>query len=192
MTEGDDRHLLCMAVNDYTPSSRQLAYCYRCTNVGFINSSTSAAPWIVCKGAFIQDPPHSKPSTAAPAIGWQADCHQVVFSDELPFNLYDREVLQPKVILFLQSLSGAILQQDYARPHIAKTIRGMQLLPWPAYSPDMSPIEHMWDLVGWRLAHDLQLQKPNFCCVYKHNGFLFDSTSCRMAALIACVGYTKY
>ncbi|GFT31539.1 uncharacterized protein TNCV_609321 [Trichonephila clavipes] len=45
----DDQHLLCMAVNDRTASSRQLAYCYRCTNVGFVNSSTSAAPWIACK-----------------------------------------------------------------------------------------------------------------------------------------------
>ncbi|GFV94792.1 hypothetical protein TNCV_1027901 [Trichonephila clavipes] len=30
----------------------------------------------------------------------------------------------------------------------------MQLLLWPAYSPDMSPIEHVWDLVGRRLARD--------------------------------------
>ncbi|GFU81388.1 hypothetical protein TNCV_1380561 [Trichonephila clavipes] len=30
----------------------------------------------------------------------------------------------------------------------------MQLLPWPANSPDMSPIEHVWDLVGRRLARD--------------------------------------
>ncbi|PRD24850.1 UNVERIFIED_CONTAM: hypothetical protein NCL1_42587 [Trichonephila clavipes] len=30
----------------------------------------------------------------------------------------------------------------------------MQLLPWPAYSPDMSPIEHVWDLVGRRLVRD--------------------------------------
>ncbi|GFW92484.1 transposable element Tcb2 transposase [Trichonephila clavipes] len=30
----------------------------------------------------------------------------------------------------------------------------MQLLPWPAYSPDMSPIEHVGDLVGRRLVHD--------------------------------------
>ncbi|GFX66069.1 hypothetical protein TNCV_4102091 [Trichonephila clavipes] len=63
-----------MAVNDRTASSRQLVgstlvYCYICTNVGFVNSSTSATPWIACKGTFIQDPPHGKPSTAASAIG---------------------------------------------------------------------------------------------------------------------------
>ncbi|GFV18828.1 hypothetical protein TNCV_4757151 [Trichonephila clavipes] len=28
----------------------------------------------------------------------------------------------------------------------------MQFLPWPSYSPDMSPIEHVGDLIGRRLA----------------------------------------
>ncbi|GFX72482.1 hypothetical protein TNCV_4060791 [Trichonephila clavipes] len=46
-----------------------LVYCYRCTKVGFVNSSMFAASWIVCKGAFIHDPPHGKPSTAASAMG---------------------------------------------------------------------------------------------------------------------------
>ncbi|GFV73178.1 transposable element Tcb2 transposase [Trichonephila clavipes] len=32
----------------------------------------------------------------------------------------------------------------------------MQRLPWPAYSPDMSPIEHVWDLVGRSCARDLR------------------------------------
>ncbi|GFW67291.1 hypothetical protein TNCV_3337921 [Trichonephila clavipes] len=51
-------------------------------------------------------------------------------------------------------------KQDNARPHVLKTVRDfcsaqrMQLLPWPAYSSDMSPIEHVWDLVGLRLARD--------------------------------------
>ncbi|GFX77762.1 hypothetical protein TNCV_1106791 [Trichonephila clavipes] len=46
------------------------------------------------------------------------------------------------------------LQQDNARPHVAKTVRDfcsaqhMQLLPWPAYLPYLSPIEHVWDSVG--------------------------------------------
>ncbi|GFT66894.1 uncharacterized protein TNCV_996731 [Trichonephila clavipes] len=30
----------------------------------------------------------------------------------------------------------------------------IQLLPWPAYSLDKSPIEHVWDLVGQRLVYD--------------------------------------
>ncbi|GFU51897.1 uncharacterized protein TNCV_3734061 [Trichonephila clavipes] len=66
----DDRHLLRMAVNERTASSRQLAARWStATGVLMLASSTSAAPWIVCKGAFIQDPPHGKPSTAALAMG---------------------------------------------------------------------------------------------------------------------------
>ncbi|GFU92162.1 hypothetical protein TNCV_2530211 [Trichonephila clavipes] len=36
-------------------SCSTLVYCYRCTNAGFVNLSTSAAP-----GAFIQDPPYDE------------------------------------------------------------------------------------------------------------------------------------
>ena len=46
-----------------------LVYCYRCINVGFFSSSTSAAPWTACKGAFMQSPPHGKPLTTASAMG---------------------------------------------------------------------------------------------------------------------------
>ncbi|GFU63488.1 transposable element Tc1 transposase [Trichonephila clavipes] len=52
--------------------------------------------------------------------------------------------------------------QDNVRPHVAKTLKSyldsqqVQLLPWPAYSPDMSLIQHVWDIVGRRLARDLR------------------------------------
>ncbi|GFU45385.1 transposable element Tc1 transposase [Trichonephila clavipes] len=75
-------------------------------------------------------------------------------------NRYVREVLQPEVIPFLQDIPGAIFQQNNARPHVAKTARDfcsaqhMQLLPSSAYSPDMSPIEHVWDLVDRRITRD--------------------------------------
>ncbi|GFS79932.1 uncharacterized protein TNCV_750761 [Trichonephila clavipes] len=72
-------------------------------------------------------------------------------------------------------------KQDKARLHVAKTVRDfcsaqhMQLLPWPAYSPDMSPIEHEWIwLVGvWLVIHVLQLHKTNFCCAYEQYRILF-------------------
>ncbi|GFW94959.1 uncharacterized protein TNCV_1464571 [Trichonephila clavipes] len=68
----DDRHLLDMVVNDRTTLLQAvdstLVYCYRCTNVRFVNSSTSAAPWVACKGVFIQDPLRGKSSMAASAM----------------------------------------------------------------------------------------------------------------------------
>ncbi|GFW44809.1 uncharacterized protein TNCV_4511231 [Trichonephila clavipes] len=51
-------------------------------------------------------------------------------------------------------------EQYNARPHVANTVQDfsssqhMQLLPWPACSPDMSPIQHVWDLVDRRLVRD--------------------------------------
>ncbi|GFV66549.1 uncharacterized protein TNCV_3894421 [Trichonephila clavipes] len=56
------------------------------TNVGFVNSSTSAVPWIACKGACIQDLSPANPRRLR--LQWAhehrtwADWHQVVFSDE--------------------------------------------------------------------------------------------------------------
>jgi transposase-like protein len=50
-----------------------------------------------------------------------------------------------------------ILQQDNARPHIARVVREelelarIATLPWPANSPDMAPIEHAWDELQRRI-----------------------------------------
>ena len=96
-------------------------------------------------------------------------------------NKYVCEVLQPEVVPFLQGIHGAIFQQDNARPHVAKSVRDfcpalrMQFLPRPANSPDMSSIEHVWDLVvGVSLVICvLQFQKTNFGSAYKQYGILF-------------------
>jgi transposase len=44
-----------------------------------------------------------------------------------------------------------MFQHDNAQPHVARfctqylEAENVPVLPWPAYSPDMSPIEHVWD-----------------------------------------------
>ncbi|GFU39718.1 transposable element Tc1 transposase [Trichonephila clavipes] len=51
--------------------------------------------------------------------------------------------------------SGLIFQQDNAKPHTARVamncITAYQAFPWPARSPNLSPIEHVWDMIGRRL-----------------------------------------
>ncbi|GFY26865.1 transposable element Tcb1 transposase [Trichonephila clavipes] len=57
-------------------------------------------------------------------------------------------------------IPGAIFEQNNARPRVSKTVRDfcsaqhVQLLPWSAYSSDILPIEHVEDLLGWRLSRD--------------------------------------
>ncbi|GFV39248.1 transposable element Tcb1 transposase [Trichonephila clavipes] len=58
----------------------------------------------------------------------------------------------------IMGLATAIFQQDNARPHMARIVlrffvnHQVELLPWPARSPDISPIEHMWSIVAQRLT----------------------------------------
>ena len=125
-------------------------------------------------------------------------------------NRYVGEFLEPEVIPFLQGIPGAIFQQDNARPHVARIVldsfsaQHIQLFPLPAYSPDMSPIEHVWDMVGRRLALNprptaskdklwVRIQRIWNSLTQTDIQHLFDSMPRRIEALIAARGgHTKY
>ncbi|UYV68580.1 ASS1 [Cordylochernes scorpioides] len=68
---------------------------------------------------------------------------------------YVDHVLRPVTLPYLQGVPNALYQQDNARPHTARisqqVLQDVQMLPWPPYSPDLSPIEHVWDIIGRRL-----------------------------------------
>ncbi|UYV68105.1 hypothetical protein LAZ67_5003070, partial [Cordylochernes scorpioides] len=68
---------------------------------------------------------------------------------------YVDDVLRPVTLPYLQGVPNALYQQDNTRPHTARisqqALQDVQMLPWPPYSPDLSPIEHVWDIIGRHL-----------------------------------------
>ncbi|GFX08042.1 DDE_3 domain-containing protein [Trichonephila clavipes] len=79
---------------------------------------------------------------------------------------YIDNILRPLVGPFLSGLPRAIFQQDNARPHTARVAQDFlshfQTLPWPARSPDLSLVEHVWDQLKRQMpschsVHDLEL-----------------------------------
>ncbi|GFU65405.1 DDE_3 domain-containing protein [Trichonephila clavipes] len=89
------------------------------------------------------------------AISWDTRSSLVVLQGTLTARRYVDDILTPIVLPMLSSHPGAIYQQDNARPHTARLsqqcLQGYDVLPWPARSPDLSPIEYVLDALGRQL-----------------------------------------
>ncbi|GFX29386.1 transposable element Tc3 transposase [Trichonephila clavipes] len=91
-------------------------------------------------------------------IGYHSRTPLVRIAGTLNSQRYISEVLEPAVLPYLQGLATAIFQQDNAQPHLARIVQRffvnpqIELLPWPARSLDLSPIENMWSVVAQRLT----------------------------------------
>lgn len=103
-----------------------------------------------------------------------------------------------------------IYQQDNAPAHRAAPViqffadRGIRTIPWPSRSPDLNPIEHVWDYIGRKVnsreavAENLQQLEAWILDEWNHipQDFidnLIDSLPRRTAAVISANGgHTRY
>ncbi|GFY26619.1 transposable element Tc1 transposase [Trichonephila clavipes] len=164
-----------------------------------------------CGGALVSGtipPPHTHCSTShcphswcngLGAIACDSRSTLIVMRGTLTGQRYFDGILRPHVGPFLNGLPGAIFQQDNARPHTARVaqdfLHHFQTLPWPARSPDLSPVEHVWDQLKRQVpschsVHDLELAVQDLWAHLPQDNIrcLINSMPDRVAACIAAGG----
>jgi hypothetical protein len=83
-----------------------------------------------------------------------------VLDGNLTGQKYRDNVLAPRVVPHFDNHALAdspMFMDDNARPHRAPIVQhclqqeAFQTISWPAMSPDMIPIEHVWDFIGRKI-----------------------------------------
>lgn len=133
----------------------------------------------------------------------------VFIEGNLTAQRYVDVVLQPFVVPFVRQ-HNVTFQQDNARPHVARLSmaylrqNNVDVMDWPPYSADMSPIEHLWDILDRRVRRRPQppatlpalrraLEQEWNAIPQAHINRLIQSMTRRVrAGLAANGGHTRY
>ncbi|GFU86430.1 transposable element Tc1 transposase [Trichonephila clavipes] len=106
------------------------------------------------------------------AIAYDNRFTLIVLLGTLTGQRYVDHILRPHVGFFLNGLPGAIFQQDNARPHTARVaqdlLRHFPTLPWPARSPDLSLVVHVWNQLKRQMPSCWQFKICGPICHLQH------------------------
>ena len=90
------------------------------------------------------------------AISYNSESHLVLLQGKVNSAHYITQVFNSMLLPFLGQEGDVLFQHNNACPHTAavtqRAVRGIQQLPWPARIPDLSPSEHVWDMMKRELA----------------------------------------
>jgi hypothetical protein len=136
----------------------------------------------------------------------------VTIQCNLTGDQYIRDVLQPVVVPHFDNhplTTRPVYMDDNDRPHCSRAVtvylqsKAVTSIPWPAMSPDLNPMEHIWDVLGHRM-HARESPVQNICQLEAalHREWqqlsqqdirrLTGGMRCRVEAVVqACGGYTR-
>ena len=121
---------------------------------------------------------------------------------------YSNEILTPICIPHLQSNGRMRLMHDGAPSHTARATRAIlqanriKVLPWPSLSPNLNPIEHIWDAIVQRVRSrvPLNIRDLERFVIEEWNGvvqltlrnYIASMRSCCQAVVNSNRGHTRF